>query len=199
MMLKGHCFLSLPTWEVLEILILLRLLQPPTYQFPDGIRRLLMLPNLYIANVHLIYSILWTVCRRRALLPGSPLFPWDNMGLCYIKVILLMLFAWGMVGHLLGCYLTVFVVANFWLHMHLAARMEPFLPSDITMSVILFLLPYFCWKFIIMLRLNLTTSHSQVKNLDIGLQCVMMMLVPIFILLAFGVLASKMHFWCSCF
>jgi len=148
-----------------------------------------MLPSLYIANVHLIYNILWTVCRRRTLLPGSSLFLLNNNGLSCIKV---MLFTWGMVGHLLGRHLTVFVVANFQPHMHLAACTEPFLPSDITISVIL--LPHFCQKFVIMLRLNLTSSLSQVKNLDIRLQCVMMMLVSIFVLLAFGVHASKLHF-----
>jgi len=45
-----------------------------------------------------------------------------------------------------------------------------------------------------MLRLNLTSSHSQVKNLDIGLQRVMMMLILIFVLLAqFGVATRQQN------
>jgi len=150
MMLRDHCLLYLPTWEVLKYLILLR--QPTSFRdswlvlllsvfysslnhsllmflissmqffviwFRTSVRYLSMLPSLYITNVHLIYNILWTVCRRRAVLSGSPLFLSNHMGLCYIKVILMMPYAWGMVGHLLDGHLAVFVVANFQPHMHL--------------------------------------------------------------------------------
>ena len=76
-----------------------------------------------------IYNTLLIACRRKALPPGSPLFPLQH-GLVLHKVPLLMLFVCGMVGDFLGYLLTVFV--GFQLHMHLAALTVPFLPSDIT-------------------------------------------------------------------
>jgi len=153
--------------------------------------------NLSITNVHLIHNILLIACRRRVLHPASPLFPSNIMGLCCIKVILLMHSACGMVGHLLGYHLTVFVVVIFQFPTRLAAVTVHSPPSEITTSVILLLLS--CLRFVMMLRLNLLFNHLQAKLLGIRLQFVKMIPILISVLLVSGALAINMQFLMSVF
>ena len=97
----------------------------------------------------------------------------------------------GVAGYLLSYHHTVFVVAIFLFHMHLAALTMPFPPSDIITSVILLL--HLCLRFAMMLRLNLFSNHLRVRLLDTKLPFVMMMPALIFVLQFFGVATQHQH------
>ena len=97
-----------------------------------------------------------------------------------------------MAGHVLGYHHTVFVVAIFPFHIHLAALTVPFLSFDIIKSVISLL--HSCLRFAMMLRLNLFFNHLRAKLLDTKLPFVKMIPIFISVLLVFGVLDINMHF-----
>ena len=141
----------------------------------------LMLPSPFVNNTQLIYNTLLMACRRKGLLPGSPLFLLSSMGLFCTKMISLMLF-FAMVGLLLGFHLTVFVVVT----------PHAFSPSSLTTSVTL--LHHFCLKLVMMLTLNIIFSHFLGRILGTGLQFVMMIPILISVLLVFGVIAINMLF-----